>query len=86
MIETLTLLVGILGAYGVGRAQASDVKYVSKYDCGCGGDTWSIYVEETDDPAVYRGVYEKRGNEKYTATGRGVTNTLRSLANKIDTP
>lgn len=46
--------------------------------------SWRIYVEPTNDPSVYRGVYEDDSRVKYSVTGTGVTGALRNLADEID--
>ena len=45
--------------------------------------SWRVYVEPTDDPARYRGVYEQNGRRKYTAEASGITNTLEALVEEI---
>lgn len=49
-------------------------------------DIWALYVEPTDDPSKYRGVYETAHGKTITAEGYGLTNTLDNLSEKIGSP
>lgn len=45
---------------------------------------WSVEIQSTSDPSVYRGVYKKDGKTLYEVEGYGITNALRNLADEID--
>jgi hypothetical protein len=48
------------------------------------GRDWAVYVEPTDDKAVYRAVYEKRRGGSYEVEGRGITGALQNLIDEIE--
>lgn len=74
----------VLG-YSLAKIRQVDEQTHIIYRDGTGGkDTsWSVYVEATDDPAVYRGVYIRQGGVEYSAEGHGISNTLEALAEEI---
>jgi len=78
-LVALILFVLLIFSFG-----ADDYTSGKKHADDTGRRSWHIYVDGTDDPAIYEGVYEKRGKMRYRVEGRGVTNTLRNLADEID--
>jgi hypothetical protein len=47
------------------------------------GQYWSIYVEATNDPAVYECVYERNNRELYRVSGRSVTGAMENMIDEI---
>lgn len=69
-------------ANSIGHSCDTEREVVTRYE-GSGKD-WAIYVEPTDDRAVYRAVYEKRDGGTYEVEGVGVTGALEALIDKIE--
>lgn len=49
-------------------------------------DGWSIWVESTDDPSIYRCVYMKHGRVHRSTTGTGVGGAMDEMISEIDDP
>lgn len=72
-------------AFGaVANAEVEDVQQNKTSSDDTTSKGWAVYVEATSNPTKYKGVYEAPTHNTYEVVGTGITNTLRDLADEID--